>query len=224
MRKDLAGPVFSPVPDKFLPGGLSEKDARALVLDYASDPAKARQLMADAGYPDGFSLDLVSSEKRLYRTYYEEIGRQLSAIGITLNITIVPHSDMHRKIRSTPQALVVYVGWRPNADAYLTRFFHSDSIIVTGKKPDTNFSHYSGVDSLIEAARLEINPAKQINLWTQAQVKILSDMVAYPIMYNVQEFTRNTVVDYGHPLLSTMALYPQITEKTRLTEISGNHP
>ena len=123
---------------------------------------------------------------------------------------------MHKLIRKTPKAIVVYAAWRPNADAYLTRFFHSDSIVVIGKKRDTNFSHYKKVDTLIEDARLEINPVKQLNLWGQAQVMIMSDMAAYPVMYTNQGYARKTYVDYGHQLLSTMALYPQFTEKTRL--------
>lgn len=67
---------------------------------------------------------------------------------------------------------------------------------------------------MIEAARLEINPEEQINLWLQAQIRILSDMAAFPIMYTKQMYVRKKYVTYGHPLVSTMALYPQFTEKT----------
>ncbi|MGA6927031.1 MAG: hypothetical protein WBY88_15180, partial [Desulfosarcina sp.] len=72
------------------------------------------------------------------------------------------------------------------------------------------------VDGLIEAARLEIDPERQIRLWIQAQIRILDDMAAFPIMTTSQCYARRSVVDYGHPLISTMALYPQFTEKTRL--------
>jgi peptide/nickel transport system substrate-binding protein len=90
---------------------------------------------------------------------------------------------------------------------------------VTGAKPDTNFSHYDGVDRLIEAARVEIDPEKQINLWVQAQIRILADMAAYPVMTTMQCYLRNKTVDYGHPLVSTMALYPQFTENTRFVPV-----
>jgi peptide/nickel transport system substrate-binding protein len=39
-------------------------------------------------------------------------------------------------------------------------------------------------------------------------------MAAFPIMFTKQCYARKTSVDYGHPLVSTMALYPQFTEKT----------
>ena len=214
----FSGGVYSPVPEQFLPGGLSLEDVRTLDLEYPQNINKARQLLKDAGYPDGFTLDLVSSEKRVYRTYYDTLKKQLAKVNITCNVKIVTHSSMHKQIRKSSKPIVIYPAWRPNADVYLTRFFHSDSIVVTGKKPDTNFSHYNKIDKLIEAARLEIDPKKQINLWVQAQIRILNDMVAYPIMYTKQLFIRKKYVDYGHALISTMALYPQFTEKTNLNK------
>jgi peptide/nickel transport system substrate-binding protein len=214
--KRIVEAVFSPVPAQFLPGGLTADEIRNIGLAYDTDLSKARQLLAEAGYPDGFTLDMVSSEKRLYRTYYEVMRAELARIGIICHVKVVNHSEMHKQIRQQPLPIVIYVAWRPNADIFLSRFFHSDSIVVTGALPDTNFSHYHKIDRLIEAARLEIDPEKQINLWKQAQVRILDDMAAYPIMYTIQCYARRANVDYGHTLVSTMSLYPQFTEKTRL--------
>ncbi|MBU1344918.1 MAG: hypothetical protein KKE44_14685 [Proteobacteria bacterium] len=214
----ISGDVYSPVPEEFLPGGLSREAAGTLNLEYSQNLTKARQLLREAGYPNGFSLDLVSSEKRIYQAYYDVLKAQLAKVNILCNIKMETHSNMHKQIRENPKPLVIYSAWRPNADAYLTRFFHSDSIVVTGKKPDTNFSHYTKIDELIEAARLEVDPEKQINLWIQAQIRILNDMAAYPFMYTKQLFIRKNYVDYGHSLVSTMALYPQFTEKTNLNK------
>jgi len=220
----LVRDAYSTVPADFMPGGLTQPEVEKLGLAYKRNLDRARQLMAAAGYPDGFSLDVVSSKKRIYRRVYEVLKEQLARINIDCRITIESHANMHRVIRKKPRAMVIYAAWRPNADAYLTRFFHSDSIVVTGKKPDTNFAHYQKVDKLIEDARLEIDPVKQINLWGQAQVMIMNDMAAYPVMYTIQGYARKSYVDYGHPLLSTMALYPQFTEKTRLVQQSLNTP
>ncbi len=216
--KRVAGGVYSPVPEQFLPGGMTKEQVQKLGLGYAKNINKAKELLSEAGYPDGFSLDLVSSEKRLYRSLYGVLRKELAQIGVICNIEVVSHSAMHKEIRKNPKPIVIYGAWRPNADAYLTRFFHSDSTIVTGARPDTNFSNVNSIDALIEGARLEIYPEKQINLWIQSQIKILNDMVAFPIMYTKQLYLRKSYVDYGHPLHATMALYPQITEKTTFTE------
>jgi len=214
--KRFVGHVYSPVPVQYLPGGLKGAEAKQLKIAYGPDLKLARQLLSEAGYPDGFTLNLVSSEKRLYRRLYVTLREQLSRIGIVCHIAVKKHGEMHKLIRTQPIPIVIYVAWRPNADAYLTRFYHSDSIVITGSKPDTNFSRYDRIDKLIEAARLEINPEKQINLWIQAQIRILDDMVAYPAIFTKQGYLRKRSVQYGHPLTSTMALYPQFTEKTWL--------
>ncbi len=210
----IAGEVFSPVPEMFLPGGLTHEEVKLLELTYEKDLELARKLLVEAGYAHGLTLNLVASEKRLYQSLYRVLQKELAKVGITCNLNIVKHSEMHKQIRKKPKAMVIYAAWRPNADAYLTRFFHSDSIVVTGENPDTNFSHYDAIDRLIEDARLEIFPEKQINLWKQAQIRILSEAIAYPLLYTRQFFVRKSGVNYGHNLKSTMALYPQITEKT----------
>ena len=101
---------------------------------------------------------------------------------------------------------------------FLTRFFHSDSTVVTGASPDTNFSHYDAIDKLIESARSAHNPADQVRIWKQAQVKLLADAVAYPLHYVNLVYARRKQVDYGHPLRASMSLYPQFTETTRLAD------
>ncbi len=213
--KSMVKNIYSPVPEHFLPGGLTKEEVETLGLDYAFSLEKARQLLAEAGYLKGFALKIVVSEMDQYLKNYECMRDQLLRININLQFEVVDHSSMHKKIRQGVNPITLYVAWRPNADVYLTRFFHSDSIVVTGAKPDTNFSHYDKIDSLIEAARLEINSHKQIELWKHAQIKILEDMVAYPLHYMNLIYARRANVDYGHELVSSMALYPQITEKTR---------
>ena len=53
-------------------------------------------------------------------------------------------------------------------------------------------------------------------MWQDAQIKILEDMVAYPVLYLNQVTARHDYVDFGHELKSALALYPQFTEKPRL--------
>ncbi|HBY92476.1 MAG TPA: polyamine ABC transporter substrate-binding protein [Chloroflexi bacterium] len=210
----VGGSVYSPVPAQFLPGGLTQEEVAAKGVEYKTDLEKARTLLADAGFPDGFSLQMVTSEMTGYKVLYESMQAQLAKIGIKIDLQVVDHSTMHSTIRNDSNPLVIYIAWRPNADIFLTRFFHSDSIVVTGAKPDTNFSHYDKIDALIEQARAESDPEKQVALWKEAQIKILEDMVAYPIQYQSQVYARSTNVDFGHELKSVLALYPGVDETT----------
>jgi peptide/nickel transport system substrate-binding protein len=214
----IAENVYSPVPAKFLAGGLTQAELAAKGLDYKTDLQKAKRLLAQAGYPNGFSMDLLTSEMTGYRVLYESMQAQLAKVGIKVNLKLADHATMHSMIRKDANPLVIYIAWRPNADVYLTQFLHSDSIVVTGKKPNTNFSHYNKIDGLIEQARNETDQAKQVALWKEAQIKVLDDMAVYPIQYQNQVYARSTAVDFGHELISVLALYPGIDEKTRLTK------
>ena len=210
--------VYSPVPAKFLAGGMTKEEVTAKGVLYDTDLAKAKQLLAAAGYPNGFSMDLNVSEMTGYSVLYQAIQAQLAKVGIKLNLKTVDHTTFGTTIRQDVNPLVLYIAWRANADIYLTRFFLSDSIVVTGAKPDTNFSHYTAIDDLIKQARVEQDPTKQTQLWKDAQVKIMQDMVAFPLQFQNQVYARSNKVDYGHDLKSVLALYPGIDETTRLSK------
>lgn len=212
---DVAEPLCAAVPP-YLAGGLACAEVAEKGLLYETNLELARNLLAAAGYPNGFEISAYITERASYRKPFENVQAQLARVGIRLNITVVDHSSFHTLIRQDVNPLVHYEAWRPSADAFLTRFYHSASIVVTGAKPDTNFSHVTAVDGLIEAARYELDPARQAELWKEAQVKLLEELASYPLYVLKFVFARSEKVDYGYELKSSLALYPQVTELTRL--------
>ena len=222
----LSKPIYSPVPAEYMRGGLTREECAQKNLLYEFNPAKAKELLAQAGYPKGFSLDVITSELPVIKLAYEVMQAQLKKVGIDLKLTVVDHSTFHTQIRQNLDPIVVYVCERPNPDVILTQFFHSDSTVVKGKKPVTNFSHLGSVDAdgdgtvdsiddLIQAARVEVDPAKQVNLWKEAQTKILRNMVSYPILDIGYLFARKPSLDWGFKLVS-IADGPKPTEKTQI--------
>jgi peptide/nickel transport system substrate-binding protein len=214
--KKVAQKVFSPVPQQFMAGGLTEQDLSTASLSSAYDPTRASRLLTEAGFPNGFEFSAVTSEMPAYRVIYESLQAQLAKVGIRMNLKVVDHATMHDQIRKDVNSLVVYIAFRPTADAYLTQFFHSDAIVVTGKHPNTNFAHYARVDEQIDSARKEADPVRQAALWKEAQTHALEDAVAYPIQYTNQVYARRANVDYGHDLTSVIQLYPGVDERTSL--------
>ncbi len=212
----LVTPVLAPMSADFLPGGIENDKITALGLNLKKDIPLARELLAEAGFAEGFSMTLYGSEKRVYKTSYEILQQALADINIMVNLKIVSHSRYHQLIRQNKNAIVLYFSLRPNADNYLRGFFHSDAIVETGTSPHTNFSHCTAVDKLLDDARSEIDPKKQIRLWEQAQILILHEALVYPLLDIKNCFAKRPNLDYGHELKTTMAGYPQFDERTRL--------
>ncbi len=205
----VSEPVYSVVPAAFMPGGLTQESAAAAGVDIQQDTERAKQLLAEAGYSEGFELDLITSEQDSYRRAYEVLAEELRAIGVTVNLEVVQHQSMHDLIRQDANPITIYVAFRPTADVYLTQFFSSAG-------GTTNFSKFT-VDELVQQARTETNPAAQAAIWEQANAEILKNFAGYGIMYTNQVYARSERVDYGHELVSVVQLYPGIDETTTIS-------
>ncbi len=206
----VAMPVYSVVPHDLIPGGLTEEEANEAGVNPAPDLDRARELLAEAGYPDGFEMDLVSSEQTGYRQNYEVLAEELRQIGITVNLEVVQHAAMHELIRQGRNPIVIYIAFRPTADTYLTQFFTSDGGV-------TNFSKFT-VDDLRDQARAELDPDAQAEIWKQAAIEIQSNFAAMGLMYQNLVYARSEAVDYGHELNAVVQLYPGIDETTTINE------
>lgn len=229
MGKGLAVPIYSPAQAPPAPGALTKEEALAAGVVYEDNIAEAKKLLAEAGLPNGFKTEVIISEMASsYLKPMVAIQAQVKKAGIDMGLKVVDHSSFHTLIRQDASPIVYYAAWRPNVDVYLTRFYHSDSVVKTGKKPDTNFSHYGAVDAngdgkidsiddLIEKARWELDPAKQTALWKEAQIQLLRDVACVPIIRLKYAFPMKSNVDLRHPLEFSWATYsPQITEQTRI--------
>lgn len=206
----VAQPIFSVVPTGIVLGSLTEEEAQAAGVAYSQDIEKAKQLMADAGYSDGFSLKLITSEQTAYLTQYTVLQEELAQIGIDVELEVVQHPVMHEQIRAGSNAITIYIAYRPTADTYLTQFF-------TEAGGSTNFSHFQ-LDDQVEAARAETDADAQIEAWKQINVEILQNYAGYGILYTNQVYARQPNVDYGHELISVPQLYPGYNETTTITE------
>ncbi|HEX5497950.1 MAG TPA: ABC transporter substrate-binding protein, partial [Thermomicrobiales bacterium] len=116
-------PIYSVVPAQLMPGGLTEDQAKEAGVLYDQNIDQAKQLLAEAGSPDGFSVKLVTSQMDDYRRNYETMQAELDAIGVKIDLQVVQHAAMHELIRKGTNPLVIYVAFRPTADTYLTQFF-----------------------------------------------------------------------------------------------------
>ncbi|HVW91957.1 MAG TPA: ABC transporter substrate-binding protein [Devosia sp.] len=99
---------------------------------YKFDPAKAKQLLADAGYPNGFSVDLDAPNIAPFTNIAQSVQSTMAQGGIKVNIISSEQKPLLTKYRARQhQMLLVY--WGPdymdphtNADGFITNNDNSD--------------------------------------------------------------------------------------------------
>jgi peptide/nickel transport system substrate-binding protein len=205
----VAEPIFSIVPTGIVNGSLSQEEADAAGVNYQQDIERAKTLLAEAGYADGFTLTLITSEQTAYLTQYTVLQEELAQIGITVELEVVQHAVMHEQIRAGSNAIVIYIAFRPTADTYLTQFF-------TGGGGVTNFSHLQ-LDDAVAAARAEVDGDAQVEAWKQINIQILQEFAGFGLMFTNQVYVRQNSVDFGHELISVPQLYPGYNETTSIS-------
>ncbi|MGF1551411.1 MAG: ABC transporter substrate-binding protein [Paracoccaceae bacterium] len=77
------------------------------VPEYAYDPEKARQLLAEAGYPDGFATEYYAYRDR---EYAEAIASFLNAVGIETEFNMLQYSAL-RELRMSSGVPVSFQTW-----------------------------------------------------------------------------------------------------------------
>ena len=183
---------------------------------YPYNPAKAKQLLMAAGYPDGVKITVIQTSLPSMLNTMQIVQAQLKKVGIDLQLEVVDHPTFHAQIRKDLSMAVMYAAARlPVADVYLTQFFHSRSIVGTPTAV-TNFSHCGVADQEIDGARQTADLAKQKALWKEAQDKLISEVCAVPLYEQLQVWAHRDKLDYGYKLDASLTLGPIINEQSTL--------
>jgi peptide/nickel transport system substrate-binding protein len=99
----------------------------ALNSTYPYDPAKAKQLMADAGYAKGFTVKTI--EIPGYNDYQPLMIQQLAAIGIKIKPQVVQPSDAITAVLSGKFPMFWFsIGSTPNAWTDITNFVDAKGV------------------------------------------------------------------------------------------------
>ena len=183
---------------------------------YPYNPAKAKQLLMAAGYPDGLKITVIQTSLPSMLNTMQIVQAQLKKVGIDLQLEVVDHPTFHAQIRKDLSMAVMYAAARlPVADVYLTQFFHSRSIVGTPTAV-TNFSHCGVADQEIDGARQTADLAKQKALWKEAQDKLITEVCAVPLYEQLQVWAHRDKLDYGYKLDASLTLGPIINEQSTL--------
>ena len=146
---------------------------------YGYDPEKAKKLLADAGYPNGFECELLSySSPRGYNPAGAELAvavqGYLAKVGVKANIRKSEMAAFLGEVRSgkyTQMFLTGFSGDNGDPDNFLWNLFGSPGM------PVADTSHYKNdqVDKLLIDGRRTTDHNKRIEIYKQAQKIILEE-------------------------------------------------
>lgn len=134
---------------------------------YGYDPDKARELLAEAGYPNGFKTNMIAWESDTYLPIAKAVVEYWRQVGIDCQLRIYDWSTYLDVVNNEEKFDTFIFGWTGPVDPhdYLWDLFHS--------KSDSNHSLYSGSDELLDKAKTETDPEKRKQLYYQIQEDIV---------------------------------------------------
>lgn len=150
----------------------------------AHDPALARSLLAEAGYPDGFSFNFKCTNDRYLNDaeVCQAIVAMLAQVGLDAQLETIPVAAYWPELRAGNYDMF-FLGWSPgtfDAEHPIRFLAHTPA----GPLGSWNFGGYSNarVDELLPLVQSELDPAARQAMLDEI-AGILQDEVAYVPLY-----------------------------------------
>lgn len=149
------------------PIGPNVKYANPALKPSATDLKKAKQLLAEAGYPNGLNTTIWTNAKKVRVDMATIIQAQLKKIGINVKIQVLEWGAYLQGLKNNEHELFI-VGWTcqtPDPDMAVFPTFHSS------QKGGNNFANFGDaeVDALLDKARLTADGPERKALYFKIQ-------------------------------------------------------
>jgi peptide/nickel transport system substrate-binding protein/oligopeptide transport system substrate-binding protein len=133
---------------------------------YRYDRAAARALLADAGYPDGLSMEIWLRESPQGNRVLEAVQGYLAEVGVEVTLVRREWSAFKEAVSvgKVDAFLLDWFGDYPDAENFLYPLFHSDNVGGGGNRA---FFRDAGVDRMIERASATIDDAERYRLYAR---------------------------------------------------------
>lgn len=158
------------------------------IYDY--NPEKAKALLAEAGYPDGFTLKGTFFATSVQKTVWTLMQSQLKQVGIDLVLDPVERAAWDAANRSGKNPFGYWPTVRPPDPHFVFDWwFHSKNF-----PPGGNAAFYAGVDDLIDKAGAIVDWSEREPIYHEIQRRIAEDVPYIPLLHEINAYAvRDTV-------------------------------
>jgi peptide/nickel transport system substrate-binding protein len=148
---------------------------------FSLDVAKAKALLAEAGYPDGFEVKLDAFNSSPYIDMAQAIQGTMATAGIKVSILQAEKKAVYAKHRARKQQMIL-THWSPdyldpnsNADAFASNPDNRDEAKLTGVIAWRGAWDTPENTALVAAARQELDPEKRKQMYLTLQRNLEQD-------------------------------------------------
>ena len=162
-----------------------------MTTDYAANVAKAKELLAEAGYPDGVGfpkMEFVLNENTTHQAVAEAVKQSWKEnLGIDLEIVVMDWATL-QDYRKSADSQISRQGWLGDYTDPSTFF---DLLLATA---GTNDGHYNNTEynDLVNAARTEKDPAVRMQKYHDAEEILMNEMGIIPIVFYADDVLSQT--------------------------------
>lgn len=180
---------------------------------YKYDPDKAKALLVEAGFADGLSFKVDTSQREDYSAVMLMIQDQLRRVNINMDLNIKDHTAFHADQRTGSNTLTQQSSaFPPVPTQVIVTYLSARAEVKSDGKGGENYSHYGvampGIDDLLAKALDEPNLEKRIELTQQMEVQVLRDAAVVPVCTNGFMIVRSSKVNLGFPVESGYVNWP----------------
>jgi len=157
-------------------------------VQYEYDPEKAKALLAEAGYPDGFDIEFYTFRPA---DWAEAIMGDLAEVGIDATLTKMPYfalRDKQRNEGTTPMFLMDWGSYSMNDMSAITSHFF--------KKGPDDFAMDDEVAAWLEAGDTSTDDAVRKENYAKAIQKITAEVYWLPMFNHVRNYAYNEKLDF----------------------------
>ncbi|HIP61709.1 MAG TPA: ABC transporter substrate-binding protein [Sulfurovum sp.] len=167
----------------------------------AFDPKKAKELLAEAGYPDGFEVQLDAPNNRYINDSQiaQAVASSLAKIGIKVTVNATPKSTFFKAVRQRELSFFL-IGWASSdgdASSVLDGVGHStDNDKGYGRYNKGGFGN-AKADELIEKSAGMMDPAERLKALQEAQRIIMVEEQGFiPLHYQVDIYASSKNIKF----------------------------